>query len=112
MKIVDQGILFDAAQAPAQKRANCFTSLAIMPGDRILASFRSGRTKDDPDENVILRLSPDGGKSWKTVFEGLDPLVDGVRGGWRHGAISQLELGGLIGPIGTVLYPTRKLRGR
>lgn len=97
MRIIDQGVLFDATGQLAHRRTNCFTSLFVMPGDRILVSFRTGKTKDDPDENLILRLSQDGGKSWETVFEGLPPRVDGIGGGWRHGPISLLEPGRLIG---------------
>lgn len=97
MKIVDQGVLFDATQQPPQRRSNSFTSVLAMPGDRLLVSFRTGHSKDDPDENLILRLSQDGGRSWETVFEGLPPQVGGVAGGWRHGAIGCLDSGRLIG---------------
>jgi hypothetical protein len=97
MHILDQGIIFDAATAPAHQRTNCFTCPLILPDGRILVAFRYGRTKDDPEENLMMRLSCDGGRTWETVLEGLNPDLDGVHGGWRHGAISILEPGRLIG---------------
>jgi len=97
MQIIDQGIIFDATQQPAQRRFNCFTSVCVLSDGRILVAFRTGSSKDSPDENIIMRLSADGGKSWRTVFEGLEMTVDGVRGAWRHAAISELRPGRLIG---------------
>ena len=97
MKLIDQGIIFDAQTAPPHQRANCFTSLALLPSGDVLASFHTGSTKDSPDENVMIRRSSDLGKSWETIFEGLEPAIDGVRGAWRYGGLSLLDDRRLLG---------------
>ena len=97
MKVVDRGIVFDATTAPSSRRFCSFTSARVLSDGRILVAFRAGSSKDSADENIIVRLSADGGKTWKTVFEGLDLILDGVPGAWRSGALTEVEPNRLIG---------------
>jgi len=97
MKIVDQGIVFDATAAPAHRRSCCFTSLVVLSNGQILVCFRAGSSKDCPEENLVMRLSADDGRSWTTVLEGFDRLVDGVVGGWRNGGLTEVSPGKLMG---------------
>ena len=96
MKILDQGIVFDATQAPAHRRFCFFINALALSDGRLLVSFRAGSSKDAPDEQIMMRLSDDGGQTWRTVFEGLDPVLDGVRGAWRVGYPTEVEPGRLL----------------
>jgi hypothetical protein len=97
MEIVDQGVVFDAITAPAHRRSCSFTNVVALTDGRILVSFRAGPSKDSPEENLMTCLSTDEGKSWKTVFEGFNRLVDGVPGGWRHGGLTKISPAKLMG---------------
>ena len=108
MRIVDQGIIFDATQEPAPRRFNCFTSTTVLSDGHILVAFRAGSSKDSPDENVIMRLSGDEGHTWETVYEGLPYELDGRRGAWRHGAVTELAPGHLIATSAGSTAPTQR----
>jgi len=98
MKILDSGVVFDATQASPDRRVCAWTNLTVLSDGRILVSFHSGSAKDAPDENTVMCLSSDGGKSWETVCPGLAPLtVDGKLGSWHSGRVTELESGWLIG---------------
>jgi len=97
MRVIDRGVIFDAANAPANQRFCSFTSTLVLADGRIVVAFRAGSSKDSADENIIIRLSADEGKSWETVFDGLDPVVDGLPGCWRSAALTELKPGRLIG---------------
>jgi hypothetical protein len=97
MKIADQGYVFDASAAPPNQRCCNFTEIASLSDGRILVCFRAGSSKDAADENLLIRESSDDGKNWKTVFSGFDKTVNGTPGGWRHGALTELQQGRLIG---------------
>ncbi len=97
MYIIDQGLIFDAASAPDHQRTNCFTSLLVLPDDTLLASFRYGYTKDDCNENILIRRSRDLGGTWETVFQALPSDSNGVHGAYRYGGISLSPSGRLMG---------------
>jgi len=97
MKIADQGYVFEARAAPLNQRCCSFTEVASLSDGRILVCFRAGSSKDAADENLLIRESDDYGKNWETVFSGFDSAVDGITGGWRHGAITELHPGRLLG---------------
>lgn len=97
MRIADQGVLFDAAGAgPAQASAS-FTSPLLLHNGGIVVCFRAGRTKDAPEENLTIRGTFDEGATWRTVFDGFERTLDGVPGSWRHGGLTELQPGRLIG---------------
>ena len=56
MKILDQGIVYDAASAPVHRRFCAFTNVTILSDGRILVAFHAGSAKESPDENVLMRL--------------------------------------------------------
>jgi len=97
MRILNQGLVFDAGSAPPHRRFCSFTSTLVLPSGRILVTFRSGSSKDAPDENILICSSDDQGMSWKIVFEGFDPMIDGIPGGWRVGALTEISPGRLVG---------------
>ena len=98
MRILDQGIVYDAASAPPHRRFCAFTNTTILRDGRILVAFHAGSAKEAPDENVLMRLSADGGRTWEAVCDGLEPLtVDGKLGSWHHGRVTELAPGHLLG---------------
>lgn len=97
MKIVDEGFVFNSGTAPANQRSCSFTNIASLSDGCLVVCFRAGSSKDSDDENLLIRESKDAGKTWNTIFEGFDPMVDGVRGAWRHGALTELRVHELIG---------------
>ena len=97
MKLINHGLVFDAATAPRYRAFCSFTDCCILSDGRILVTFRAGSSKDSADENIIIRSSADEGKTWRTAFEGLNLVVDGVAGAWRSGALCEIAPGRLIG---------------
>jgi hypothetical protein len=88
--------VFDATQAPPHRRFCTFTSALVLSDGRIVVAFRAGSSKDSADENIIIRLSADQGKTWETVCEGIETEIDGVAGCWRSAGLTELEPGRLI----------------
>ena len=98
MRILDQGIVYDATSAPIHRRFCAFTNVTALSDGRILVVFHAGSGKEAPDENVLMRLSVDGGRTWEAVCDGLPPLtVDGKPGSWHHGRVTELAPGHLLG---------------
>jgi hypothetical protein len=97
MKLINRGQVFDAAAAPRHRAFCSFTDCCVLSDGRILVTFRAGSSKDAADENILIRGSADGGKTWHTIFAGLDLVVDGVAGAWRSGALCETAPGRLIG---------------
>jgi len=97
MRVIDQGFVFDARRAPPNRRFCTFINVCVLSDERILVMFRAGSSKDAADENLLLLSSSDKGKTWTTLFEGLDPVLDGVPGSWRCGCVTELAPGHLIG---------------
>jgi hypothetical protein len=98
MQLLDHGIVYNAQAQPKSRRFCAFTNTTILSDGRILVAFHSGSAKESPDENVIMRLSADEGKTWETVCDGLEPLVvQGKPGSWHHGRVTELVSGHLLG---------------
>jgi len=98
MRILNQGIVYDASTAPPPRRFCAFTNTTILSEGRILVAFHAGSAKEAPDENVLMRLSADGGCTWEAVCDGLPLLaVDGKPGSWHHGRVTELAPGHWLG---------------
>jgi hypothetical protein len=98
VRILDQGIVYNAASALVHRRFCAFTNVTALSDGRILVAFHAGSGKEAPDENVLMRLSADGGRTWEAVCDGLPPLtVDGKPGSWHHGRVTELAPGHLLG---------------
>ena len=68
MKILDQGIVYDAASAPVHRRFCAFTNVTALSDGRILVAFHAGSAKEAPDENVLMRLSVDGQREFADYY--------------------------------------------
>ena len=97
MKILGKGVVYDARLAPSHRRFCSFTSTLALSTGRILVTFRAGSSKDASDENILIYSSDDKGKTWEAVFEGFDPVIEGIPGGWRAGALTEVSPGRLMG---------------
>ncbi len=109
MRLVAQGLIYDAAQASATVRFASFPTLTLLPGGRLLAAFRVGSSKDAADEDVRVMLSDDGGESWRMQFGGFGDRPPG-RGRMRALGITPYA-SGLIGALTWIdrSDPTRPL---
>jgi hypothetical protein len=98
MKVLDQGVVYDASAAAPARRFCAFTDTTVLSDGRILVAFHCGSAKESLDENVIIRATSDGGRAWETVLDGLAPLtVDGRPGTWHHARLTELAPGRLLG---------------
>jgi hypothetical protein len=98
VRIVDHGVVYDATAAPRHRRFCAFTNTTVLSDGRILVSFHAGSAKESPDENVLMRISADGGRTWEAACDGLPPLVvEGKLGSWHHGRVAELAPGHLLG---------------
>lgn len=77
MHITARGTVFDAREAPARLRFCTFPTIALLESGRLVAGFRTGSSKDSPDEDVRLMASDDLGATWQTVFEGFGDYPPG-----------------------------------
>lgn len=99
MELVDQGLLFDAAAAPSHARFCSFCSLEVLADGRLVAAFRAGSSKDAADENIILRRSEDGGRSWKTILTGFPHLPADRPGSLRAAGLCAVAPGRLVATL-------------
>ena len=97
MRIIGQGLVYDARTAPRHRAFCSFTECAVLRDGGLLVAFRAGSSKDAADENILIFASDDQGESWRQVFAGLEPRLDGVMGGWRGGSITELAPDCLLG---------------
>jgi hypothetical protein len=97
MRVVSSGTLYDAALAPATARFASFTTLAQLPGGRLVAAFRVGSSKDSADEDVRVMVSDDGGVNWRMQFAGFGDLPPG-RGRMRALGVTP-HAGRLLGAL-------------
>ena len=98
MKILKQGIVYDASLAPRERRFCAWTSPCVLADGRLRVAFHAGSAKQAPDENTLVCGSDDAGQTWRIVCAGLPPLsVDGKPGSWHDGKISEIAPGHLLG---------------
>jgi sialidase-1 len=98
VKLLDQGMVCDASKAAPSRRFCAFTNTTVLSDGRVLVAFHAGSAKEAPDENVLMRLSADGGRTWEVILDGLEPLtIDGKLGSWHHGRVTELAPGHLLG---------------
>jgi len=78
LRVIDRGVVFEGRGGAA---AHChIPSLCALCDGSILASYRVGADKMDPDARLQLSSSTDGGKTWGRHVQPFDPVFDGVHG--------------------------------
>ena len=96
MKIIDQGVVFDAASAPLSERCSAFTSLLRLHDGTLLCSFNTGPAKISPQDKLILMKSEDDGRTWRRLFDGFETSFEGVPGSLSAGYLCEAEPGRLL----------------
>lgn len=89
MRVVDRGTIFDAAAAPPHMRFCTVPSLVRLESGRLVAALRAGSSKDAADEDTLVSVSDDDGKTWRMTFEGFGDLPPG-RGRIRAMALTPM----------------------
>jgi hypothetical protein len=99
MRLLDSGLIYDAAAAPADRCCAAFTGLMSLAGGTILCTFKAGKEKLSPNDNVIIMRSRNGGASWEQICSGFptDPL--GVPGSYSSGYLFEEEPGRLMAAL-------------
>jgi hypothetical protein len=96
MRIVDQGLIYDASGAPPDRRSCAFTSLVALSDGSYRCSFRAAPGRDLPGGKLRIMGSRNG-RDWEVVHPGLTHQLDGVEGDMYAGYLAELTPGVLIG---------------
>jgi hypothetical protein len=80
LTLEDQGLIFNSAEEPRQRRIACFTSLCLLRSGTILAGFQNGPTKNAPDSTVRLCRSTDAGGTWQLLPGEFETRLGGISG--------------------------------
>ena len=96
MKIVSRGTVYDASQASPEARFCTFPWPERLADGQLVVAFRTGSSKDSPDEDVRIMGSADDGASWSMYFAGYG-AVDDAGGRIRGAAVTERAPGRLIG---------------
>jgi len=102
MKIIDRGMVYDAAAAEGPPRVCSFTSLLQLSSGRLLTAFRRGSGKDSADGNVVICESDDEGASWSLISRGFETRFEGLTGEIRSAELAELEDGRLLSVLGWI----------
>ncbi len=97
MRVLDEGVIFDGAAAPAHERNCAFTSVARLEDGTLLVAFRNATGRDTPDGRLRIMRSRNGGQAWETVHPGLTIEIEEVAGNIYSGYFTGLEPGWLLG---------------
>jgi hypothetical protein len=80
MEIVDRGTV-SRAEAGGPRAVLTFPSVTLLGDGSLIASLRSGSTKDSADETVELHRSTDLGRTWSGPLHRFAPTRVGARAG-------------------------------
>ncbi|NLF67714.1 MAG: exo-alpha-sialidase [Candidatus Anammoximicrobium sp.] len=92
----DQGLVFDAARQPPDRRIAYFTSLCPLRSGQILCGFQNGPGKHAASGTVRLCRSPDGGQSWALLPLQFQTRWAGVPGSLAAAEMVEVEPGRLL----------------
>ena len=93
MKLIDEGLIFNAEKTDNSFGSCCFTGLLRLRSGSILSSFRLGSTKDSADANCLIARSDDNGSTWQVISEGFSRIADGIDGEIREADLMELDDG-------------------
>ncbi len=111
MRILDRGIV-NSGVAGGPLALSIFPSVTPLSDGSILASYRTGSTKDSDDEDVAFRWSFDNAASWSEPIRPFSNIVDGKRGSVRVAYITPIAGRHLLATVNWVdreTYPGQPL---
>lgn len=112
MQLVETGILARGV-AHTERAMLTFAHLLTLTDGTLLATCRSGSTKDSPDETVEFYRSPDQGRTWSEPWRPFGPpTVEGVAGTLKLCYLTELTPGHLLGAamwVDRTTYPGQGL---
>jgi hypothetical protein len=89
-QVIARGIVFSDGELNSQTRVACFPSLIRLHDDRILCTFRIGKSKDSANETLRIAESRDDGQSWEVMSFEPNTMLDGTAGSLRVGHIVEV----------------------
>ncbi|MEX0675911.1 MAG: sialidase family protein [Pirellulales bacterium] len=95
MIVEERGLVYDAINAPADRRVAFFTSLCSLEPGTILCGFQVGSGKHSPDSTLGLCQSRDRGATWQQIPARFDTTIDGVPGSLSAPTVLEIENGRL-----------------
>ena len=108
MQIIDSGIL-SRGQPGTPRAILTFPTVIALEDGSLLASYRTGTTKDSDDETVEFVSSLDSGRTWSEPWKPFEnPTLDGLSGSLRVCYLTELSPGHLLGAalwIDRTTYP-------
>lgn len=96
MRVIEQGLIYDAESAPPERRSCAFTSLVALGDGSFRCTFRAAPGRDLPGGKLRIMGSRDG-REWDVVHPGLTHVLDGVEGDMYAGYLTELTPGELTG---------------
>ncbi len=96
MHVIEQGIVYDAENAPADRRSCAFTSLVSLSDGSYRCSFRAAPGRDIPGGKVRIMGSANG-RDWNVIHPGVTLRLDGIEGDMYAGYLAELTPGVLTG---------------
>lgn len=96
MRIIDQGIIYDATEAPAELRSAAFTSLLALADGSFRCAFRAAPGRDLPGGRLRIMGSASG-RDWTVVHPALTHSLAGVDCDSYGGYLAELTPGTLTG---------------
>ena len=96
MQIIDSGIL-SRSQPGTPRAILTFPTVIALEDGSLLASYRTGTTKDSDDETVEFVRSLDNGRTWSEPWKPFEnPTLDGLYGSLRVCYLTELSPGHLL----------------
>ncbi len=96
MRVVDSSIL-SKSEAGTPRANLTFPSVVSLASGLLLATYRSGTTKDGDDETTELCRSADNGQTWSTPESPFgQPLINGLRGTLKACYLTEITPGHLL----------------
>ncbi len=112
MKIKAAGVL--SHSQPATPRASLtFPTVTALADGSLLATWRTGSTKDSADETIEFSRSTDGGETWSRAWKPFDsPIIEGLHGTLKICYRTELTPGHLLATamwVDRTTYPDQPL---
>ena len=96
MQITDSGIL-SRGQPGTPRALLTFPTVIALNDGSLLATYRTGTTKDSDDETVEFARSVDGGRTWSEPWKPFEnPTLDGLYGSMRVCYLTEMSPGRLL----------------